>query len=138
MLSDKCMWTWGHCLLFHLGQALTTWQVVIMVKREPASLTIGEACQKRTLSNRPVSREWDNRTQMVRWTSVCRCWTRNYGALVQTARVCICVLRTNRTRRQRKTFVACQWEKSPGCRELEERAKEKTWTEIGVERTERR
>ncbi|GFW05280.1 hypothetical protein TNCV_3357991 [Trichonephila clavipes] len=31
-----------------------------------------------------------------------RCWTRNYGALGQTARVCFGVLRTNRTRRRER------------------------------------
>ncbi|GFT45869.1 hypothetical protein TNCV_2250161 [Trichonephila clavipes] len=38
MLSDKCTWSWGHCLLFDLGQAPTPRLAVIMVKREPAPI----------------------------------------------------------------------------------------------------
>ncbi|GFX49179.1 hypothetical protein TNCV_5041731 [Trichonephila clavipes] len=34
-------------------------------KRTGTPLTIGEACLRRILSSRPVSREWDNRTQVV-------------------------------------------------------------------------
>ncbi|GFT27469.1 hypothetical protein TNCV_1275661 [Trichonephila clavipes] len=62
---------------------------------------------------------------------------KNFGTLVQTTRVCICVLRTNRTREAERDFCGlpmrrepCQGSKelgreSPGWRELEESAKEK-------------
>ncbi|GFX91431.1 hypothetical protein TNCV_3545141 [Trichonephila clavipes] len=32
MLSDKCKWSWGHCLLFDLGRALTPRLAAIMIK----------------------------------------------------------------------------------------------------------
>ncbi|GFW67754.1 hypothetical protein TNCV_3870851 [Trichonephila clavipes] len=67
MLCEKCTWPWGHCLLFDPEEAPTSRLAATMVKREPAPpMTIGEACLKRVRSPRPVSSEWDYRTQVVR------------------------------------------------------------------------
>ncbi|GFU18842.1 hypothetical protein TNCV_1085801 [Trichonephila clavipes] len=88
---------------------------------------------------------------------------KNYGALGQTARVCICVLRTNRTREAERDFCDLpirrdeervvnqplvfkrfffrrrEGEPNPGSRELERRAlKKETWPEIVVKRKKRR
>ncbi|GFU00804.1 hypothetical protein TNCV_4819491 [Trichonephila clavipes] len=83
---------------------------------------------------------------------------KNYGALVQTARECFCVLRTNRTRKAERDFCGLpirdegrvvdsplvfkkvffrRREECLGWRELDESFKERR-TEIRVERTERR
>ncbi|GFS96877.1 hypothetical protein TNCV_4177711 [Trichonephila clavipes] len=66
LLHDQCMWPWGHCLLFELGQDRrhldwpTYWW-----KENRRPLTIDEAFIKRIMSSRLVSREWDNRN---RWS----------------------------------------------------------------------
>ncbi|GFX27901.1 hypothetical protein TNCV_3083241 [Trichonephila clavipes] len=155
MFSDQCTWPWGPCLLFELGQAPTPRLAVIMVKREPTPLKIGEACIKRILSSRPVSREWDNITQVVQWTRI-------MALLVQPAREGFCVLRTNRTREAERDFGGLPIRRDEGrvvdppqrClkrvffsgdvkraldgENLRRALRKETWSEIGVKRKERR
>ncbi|GFW39014.1 hypothetical protein TNCV_1830061 [Trichonephila clavipes] len=64
MLSDKCTWSWYHCLLFDLGQPPTPRLAVMMVKREPAPIDNRRSpCMRRTRAPRQVSKEWIYRTK---------------------------------------------------------------------------
>ncbi|GFY32321.1 hypothetical protein TNCV_3558291 [Trichonephila clavipes] len=77
-------------------------------RRAGTPLTIGEACLKRILSPRLVSREWVYRTKVMRWTSLSRCWTRIMALFVsrRPASVFVCSARIG-LGRPRADF--CDW-----------------------------
>ncbi|GFW06767.1 hypothetical protein TNCV_3288671 [Trichonephila clavipes] len=88
-------------------------------RRARTPLTIGEACLKRILSPRPVSKEWDYRTQMVGWnkTREAEGYFRGFPMRRDEGRVVDPPLVFKTVFRRR--------EESPGWRELGKSAKEK-------------
>ncbi|GFT77261.1 uncharacterized protein TNCV_182821 [Trichonephila clavipes] len=72
--NDRCTWPWGYCLLFELSGSGVS-RRCCMKGRLETGVVIGQCVQM---------------------------WTRNYGALDQTARVCFGVLCANRKKEEVK------------------------------------
>ncbi|GFU76512.1 hypothetical protein TNCV_4103941, partial [Trichonephila clavipes] len=101
-----------------------------MVAESRQSLTIGKACLERILSPRPVSREWDNRTQEGREIL--------FVASPKKKGRGTCSGPTPGV--ENGFFQETREEPCPGSRELEKREREKSpegrRTDIGVKRKE--